>query len=368
MMKYTHAKVSKYMWLVALFLFISCVDSRYDLGDLNTDDLTVGKEWSIPLGTGVIKVNDVIDLDQITELDTTELGDYYMRFEGEVKVPFQIPELPSIPNFNNSWMPEGGIALPGFCFSIDGLDEMFPENFVLGLQYPTFTIDADVEGDGKIEGSLKLKGSQGAYGSPPVESVFTIASDFALESPSYSATISKDIDQLIEGTPRQIDVAATIKSIGSGITALKSFKYILDLPFIPSARFRAMSTETIKNAFDETLVVYLFSSGTTTIYGTFNNEFPFNIDVKMYITDAAGKRLDIDLPPQQVVGKGPKEVSFAFQSKDLPKMKDARNIELELALSGRPKDDTTQVTGEYLNKNQKVTMALQLKTSGGIKL
>ncbi|MEG0455441.1 MAG: DUF4621 domain-containing protein, partial [Bacteroides sp.] len=61
-------------------------------------------------------------------------------------------------------------------------------------------------------------------------------------------------------------------------------------------------------------------------------------------------------------------VSFAFQPKDMPKMKTACNIELEFALFGRPSDITSSVKDHYLNKNQKVTMVLKLKTTGGIKL
>ena len=38
----------------------SCVDSKYDLSDVDTDDLVVGDEWVAPLGTGTIAVDDVI--------------------------------------------------------------------------------------------------------------------------------------------------------------------------------------------------------------------------------------------------------------------------------------------------------------------
>ncbi|MEG0038737.1 DUF4621 domain-containing protein [Bacteroides neonati] len=361
MVKNTNMRVGKYAWIVALSFFTSCVDSKYNLGDLNTDDITVGNEWSIPLGTGVIKVDEVIDLEQVVELKTTPEGNYYMRFEDFVDVPKLVPGLRS------SLIPAGGIALPVVRFRIDGLHEMFPDNFVLGLENPSLTIKGNVIGSGLIDGSLKLTGSEGIYESP-AGSVFTTTSAFALESPSYSVTIKKDLDKLIEGTPQQVDVAATILSVGAGITDITRFDYTLDLPFIPSEKFRAKSTETIKNAFDESLVDYLFSSGTTTIYGTFDNELPFNIDVKMYITDAEGKRLDIDLPTQKVIGVGPQEVSFAFQPKDMPKMKTACNIELEFALFGRPSDITSSVKDHYLNKNQKVTMVLKLKTTGGIKL
>ena len=331
------------------------------MGDLNTDDIVVGKEWSIPLGTGVVKVNEIIDLNKVPEINTTQEGNYYMRFEEGVDVS----QLHSI--VNKSLLPAGGIALPTISFHLDDLSELFPTNFVLGLENPSFTVQGVVEGNGSIGGSLQLTATGGQYGSP-VDTEFSTTYPFMLQTPTYSARIEKDLDKLIEGVPQVVEVAATISSMSEGITGVSRFNYVLDLPFIPSAKFRATSIETIKDVFSESLIDYLFSSGTTTIYGTFDNELPFNMDVQMYITDSENKRLDVDLPVQQVIGTGVQEVFFEFQSKDIPKMESARNIELEFSLSGRAKEDITQAMPSYLNENQKLTMVLKLKTTGGIKL
>ena len=38
----------------------SCIDKQYDLSDLDTDDITIGNDLTLPLGTGVISAGDII--------------------------------------------------------------------------------------------------------------------------------------------------------------------------------------------------------------------------------------------------------------------------------------------------------------------
>lgn len=55
------------------------------------------------------------------------------------------------------------------------------------------------------------------------------------------------------------------------------------------------------------------------------------------------------------------EVIFEITKEDMPKMKDARHIDLNLHLTGRDQ-------GEALKKGQKTTFNLKLKKEGGISI
>lgn len=355
-------KMKVYLWIVAFSIFTSCVDSKYDLDKIDTDNVLVGDEWVLPLGTGVIKVTDVVDVNEVSDLKTDEAGNYYMRFQASASV--------------NRNQQRGNIALPPVTIEVGNLSNLFSGDFTLGLANPHLIVGSDMSGDGNLLGSLSLTGRGGK------QNIYVTEADFTLTGPgskawigpvdprddAYHFTENAGIPELMQQLPQTIEISANVTLSGS-TASLRGLNYLLDIPFIPSEQFSAISVETIENAFDDTFIDYAFSSGTATIFGTFDNELPFDVLIKMHLTNDNGVDVGIDLPSQQVVGIGPKDVSFLIKAEDMPKMKDARNIELEFTLSGRPGSDAAMVgEGKYLNKNQKMTMNLKLKKTGGIKL
>ena len=42
------------MLLLSSCCLAACVDSKYDLSDVNTDDAVMGESWVAPLGTGYV--------------------------------------------------------------------------------------------------------------------------------------------------------------------------------------------------------------------------------------------------------------------------------------------------------------------------
>ena len=87
---------------------------------------------------------------------------------------------------------------------------------------------------------------------------------------------------------------------------------------------------------------------------------PFDMSIEMVIMDENNVPVDIQFPAQEVKGQSG-EVIFEITKEDMPKMKDARHIDLNLHLTGRDQ-------GEALKKGQKTTFNLKLKKEGGISL
>lgn len=142
--------------------------------------------------------------------------------------------------------------------------------------------------------------------------------------------------------------------------ALSELRYAVELPLTPAPEFSAVSVERIEDAFDEDFVDYIFSDGSAEIYGEVTNEMPFDMSIEMVIMDENNVPVDIQFPAQEVKGQSG-EVVFEITKEDMPKMKDARHIDLNLHLTGRDQS-------EALKKGQKTTFNLKLKKEGGISI
>lgn len=366
-----------YLWMVALGLLTSCVDDKYDLGKIDTDGILVGDEWILPLGTVDVKVTDVIDLDKnkVEGLEIAENGNYSVSYVDEIQIRFpNIPELPSILE-----LPDIAQYIPTTTFEVGDLSEImgdFGEDFVLGLANPYVTLQAvGLEGSGVVDAKLQLTASKPGMNDITLDAPFKISAAkpnvwIGPKNPnnnSYTFVQKEDLPELIAAFPDKIVLKATEFLIPvNEVTDIQGLKYEFKLPFIPSEKFRATAIQSMNDIFDESMVDYLFTSGSTTISGTVKNTLPFNATIVMSITDAAGKEL-ITLPKQQLVGAS-SPVSFEITEKDMPKMKNARNIQLKFVLSGRPQSDAAMLDNGYLNANQTMKMELKLRKKGGIKV
>lgn len=362
-MGYTKMKSRIYLWLVALSLFTSCVDGKYNLGDIDTDNVVVGDEWIMPLGTVDVKVTDVVDLDRVQGLKIEANGDYRIAYTQNINVP-------SIPNVTGV-LGDIHLPIPSFAFEVGDLSTMFGSDFTLGLANPYITLVAEgLKGAGTIDATMRLTASKRGAASVSTNTSFLLSKakpkvwigPWKSEDASYSYVENTKLPELIVMFPQQITVETTRFVFPAGeVTALDKLKYALELPFIPSGAFNGTATQSLKDIFDDSLVDYAFSSGSTTILGTVTNQLPFDADITLSVTDLRGKTL-IALPKQSVKGDGVQPVSFEITEKEMPKMKSARNIELKFDLKGRADNRA------YLNKNQEMKMALKLLKKGGIKV
>ena len=64
----------------------SCIDKQYDLSDLDTDDVTIGNELTLPLGTGIIAAGDIVHIGDNKEITVDDAGNYVARYSGEIGV------------------------------------------------------------------------------------------------------------------------------------------------------------------------------------------------------------------------------------------------------------------------------------------
>lgn len=366
-----------YLWMVVLGLLTSCVDDKYDLGKIDTDGILVGDEWVLPLGTVNMKVTDVIDLDQnkVEGLEIAANGNYSVSYDDYVEIPFSdVPNIPGMPDIVD--LTE---YIPTTTFMVGDLSNImgdFGEDFTLGLANPYVLLEADgLKGDGTIDANLRLTASKKKMDGTVVNAPFTISAaepnvwigPWAPTDKNYTYVKNEQLPNLIASFPDKIVLEATRFLVPiKEVEALKGLTYKLKLPFIPSEKFRATAIQSMDDIFDESMVDYLFTSGSTTISGTVQNTLPFDADLVMSITDAEGKELII-LPVQKLVGVS-SPVSFEITEKDMPKMKSARNIQLKFVLSGRPQTDAAMLDKGYLNANQTMKMELKLRKKGGIKV
>ena len=343
---------------LALFMLCgtSCVDSKYDLSDVDTDDLVVGDEWVAPLGTGSISVDDVIKVYKYPETIKIDAdGNYVARYAGTFNP------------LKSSMRAAGDFELvASTTVSMAELQGLFDEDFKLSLADPHLLLTSGIE-KGTLDCQLDIKGTKTSAKSNFTFSEATpkiwIGPEKSSVTPGYTFVENKDLPKVIAEVPSVISLdlwgnPEQVAALPEG--SLSHIGYTVEMPFTPAPDFEAVTIERVKDAFDETFVDYIFSGGTAKIYGTVTNEMPFDLAIEMIILDELGKPLDITFPLQKVAGtSGP--VEFVFTEAMMAKMTTARNLDFKLHLTGRAKP-------ENLKKGQKISLGLKLQKTGGISI
>ena len=73
------------MLLLSSCCLAACVDSKYDLSDVNTDDAVMGESWVAPLGMGYVTSDDVVNVEKVPSIREVD-GAYVMIYDGEMKI------------------------------------------------------------------------------------------------------------------------------------------------------------------------------------------------------------------------------------------------------------------------------------------
>ena len=189
---------------------------------------------------------------------------------------------------------------------------------------------------------------------------------------AFSFIENKELNNLIRIMPNNIvfDFSAQAEETKEiqffTSDAQANVKYAVKLPFAPATDFKANVIETVKDVFDKDMIDYLFSNGSATIYGEILNSIPLNMEMEMVIVDAKDEPVGITRTPQAVAGSANNEsvsstVSFEIKESDMPKMVNAKNINLVLTLTS---DDA--LAGKMLNQKQSLDLKLKIKKTGGI--
>lgn len=72
--------------LTGFLAFSGCVDNKYDLSDVDTDDVQVGGDVIAPLGFGSIDAGQLLDTEHVKEIQSDEAGNYRVVYENELAV------------------------------------------------------------------------------------------------------------------------------------------------------------------------------------------------------------------------------------------------------------------------------------------
>lgn len=72
--------------LIGSFVFPACVDNKYDLADVDTDDVQVGGDVVAPLGSGAIEASKLLDTEHVKEIRVDENGRYVVSYKNSLDV------------------------------------------------------------------------------------------------------------------------------------------------------------------------------------------------------------------------------------------------------------------------------------------
>lgn len=75
--------------IVSITGLISCVDNKYDLGKIDTDDAVIGDELVVPLGKTAISTESLFDAETFKELTTDPQGNYIITYSDDF--PLNMP-------------------------------------------------------------------------------------------------------------------------------------------------------------------------------------------------------------------------------------------------------------------------------------
>lgn len=246
---------------------------------------------------------------------------------------------------------------------MDDIEKLFDGEVVLSLDDPHLIIETEIKGDKvrlqvSVAASYEKESENNQWKSDPFyvtsEKPYIWIGQKPYIGDKYDFFEWPDLPLLLLNPPKVLEMElfaeAPIGVVG----------YILEVELTPTIDFQATTVQRIENAFDESLVKSLFSSGETIIYGEMKNTLPLDVEVVMHILNEQNRPIGINIPAQKVVGESDK-VAFIISEEDMPKMVDARHIELEMKLRGREKPVS-------LKSDQTLEMELKIHKKGGVSL
>ena len=72
--------------LIGSMVFPACVDNKYDLADIDTDDVQVGGDVVAPLGSGSIEASKLLDTEHVKEISVDKDGNYVVAYKNSLDV------------------------------------------------------------------------------------------------------------------------------------------------------------------------------------------------------------------------------------------------------------------------------------------
>lgn len=132
------------MLLLSSCCLAACVDSKYDLSDVNTDDAVMGESWVAPLGTGYVTSDDVVSVEKVPSIREVD-GAYVMIYDGEMKIKGKSLRAAS-----------GKVEIASEDITTGDIDGLFDGDFVLALTNPHITLKSNVK-NASLDCSLSIE-------------------------------------------------------------------------------------------------------------------------------------------------------------------------------------------------------------------
>lgn len=383
------------LFFVGLTGFTACVENKYDLSNVDTDDIAIGDEWVAPLGTGVIKVTDLIDLEKVEQIKVDKDGNYvavYSDFleadltdlinSGDIPFPFTAKKKSGVD------LLEGMVSVAESTVDLKETTDIFDaQDLILSFTDPHILMETSSNLNSTLKAQLDIKTGRPSSGGS-AEVVRNANVSFAFESLSNKLWIGPvdpknnvyiyrkaPLDGLIKIAPTYLNLELSVDPADLAIPSLDpsaealfvKLNYAVEIPFSPAPDFKAEMNQILKDAFDDDFVDYIFTSGSVEIFGNVSNDLPLRFSMNLVITDANNEPVGITLEPQQVDacqtnGSSSKsKVSFLIAERDMAKMIHAKNIKIDFVAMGDEK-----IKGLSLNQKQEIKLELKLKKKGGI--
>jgi hypothetical protein len=178
-----------------------------------------------------------------------------------------------------------------------------------------------------------------------------------------------DLAKIISGVPPTLTISgeamsdSTVASFFRNPAGDPEMEIAVMIPLEPTEDFQVSMSQTIQDVFDADMVDMLFSSGEVELSGDIDNELPLDMELKLDVVDVTGKSVGINWKEQTVAAQSKEEVSFWISERDMPKLKEACDIQLKFTAKGSEK-----CKGVCLNEGQKISLKLKFKKEGGIVL
>ena len=342
---------------------ISCVDNNYDLGNVNTDNITIGNDFVSPLGTVSINSENLLNLAGESDIISVVNNNIILAFKGTATfhtpqtkqaskhlIVVETPELAEI--FGSQGANHLSLSDPRIKLSMKS-DIMVP--------VPLIFYTASLKGEEIIEeiiiNDINVDANQNNYWIGNTEK--SVASGYIFRE-------AGNISNLIAPVPTSIRLGFEMSSTLRNIATI-DVGYDIEMPLAPKSDFVAAFTEKMTDIFDQQIIDAIFSSGSVSINAAVTNSFPFQFVTTLVVLDAENKEIGVDLGTDIAISCNAdgsistSELKFNITASDMEKMKNAKHLEVRLSAQG-----TKLTSGMNITDTQTLKLKLSIKKTGGI--
>ena len=210
------------MLLLSSCCLAACVDSKYDLSDVNTDDAVMGESWVAPLGTGYVTSDDVVNVEKVPSIREVD-GAYVMIYDGEMKIKGKSLRAAS-----------DKVEIASEDITTGDIDGLFDGDFVLALTNPHMSIEA--------ENTSKKEATSSDFTLSTVSPNIWIG-PLDPKTDAFKFVKNEKLPGIVQIVPQKIHLSLSADSkqwTNAPADALSELRYAVELPLTPSSGSRTL--------------------------------------------------------------------------------------------------------------------------------